>query len=306
MGLASGPSVEFECWIPANGNSTNGSRRDRGWSSRAGRSCGTAGPPAFRSCCFSLVSAWALQVRPPLGDLAQLQVELWSALSRQEEILTYAGAPMLAANGLAAPTKGEKIEVGPKTVLFAPPVGDGVKTRFEYVQPEAANIKEIREHVASIQLDMRRIGMQPLTDQPGNPSATGQSIAAAKAHSAVKAWAMLLNDAIEQAFVFTCEYLGLPATVQTEVSTDFSVLPYAQFPLQTLTTARENRDISRKAYLEAIKRLDVLPADFDADADAVEIKAEGDPPPVTDDITLNVESDTRPRAVRRREARKAR
>ena len=141
----------------------------------------------------------SLRVRPPLGDLAQLQVELWKALSRQEEILTYAGAPMLAANGLAAPKQGERIEVGPKTVLFAPPVGDGVKTGFEYVQPAAANIREIREHVTSIQADMRRIGMQPLTEQPGNPSATGQSIAAAKAHSQVKAWALLLNDAIEQA-----------------------------------------------------------------------------------------------------------
>ena len=105
-----------------------------------------------------------LRVRPPLGDLAQLQVELWNALSRQEEILTYAGAPMLAANGLAAfdvPDKGQKIEVGPKTVLFAPPVGDGVKSGFEYVQPDAKNIAEIRKHVEAIQLDMRRIGMQP-------------------------------------------------------------------------------------------------------------------------------------------------
>ncbi len=247
-----------------------------------------------------------LRVRPPLGDLAQLQVELWSALSRQEEILTYAGAPMLAANGLAAPTTGEKIQVGPKTVLFAPPVGDGVKTGFEYVQPDPANIREIREHVAAIQLDMRRMGMQPLTEQPGNPSATGQSIAAAKAHSQVKAWTILLNDAIEQALVYTCEYFGLPATIQTEVSTDFSVMPYAQFPLQTLTTARENRDISRKAYIENLKRFDVLAADFDGAADALQIIAEGDPPPAVEDLTVTLDPDTRPRALRRREARKAR
>ena len=247
-----------------------------------------------------------LRVRPPLGDLAQLQVELWNALSRQEEILTYAGAPMLAANGLAAPDKGQKIEVGPKTVLFAPPVGDGVKTGFEYVQPNAKNIAEIRKHVEAIQLDMRRIGMQPLTEQPGNPSATGQSIAAAKAHSAVKAWAILLNDAIEQAMVFTAEYLRIPATIQTEVSTDFSVIPYAQFPLQTLTQARTNRDISRKAYLESLKRYDVLAADFDDAADAVQIKAEGDLPPLIEDVTVSVSPENKPRAERRREARKAR
>ena len=145
-----------------------------------------------------------------------------------------------------------------------------------------------------------------MTEQPGNPSATGQSIAAAKAHSAVKAWAILLNDAIEQAMVLTAEYLGIPATIQTEVSTDFSVIPYAQFPLQTLTQARSNRDISRKAYLESLKRYDVLPADFDEAADAVLIKVEGDPLPVIEDVTLSVEPGSKPRAERRRDARKAR
>ncbi len=250
-----------------------------------------------------------LRVRPPLADLAQLQCELWNALSRQDEILTYAGSPMLAAIGVSKPSGAAgyaPIEVGPKTILFAPPVDAGVRTAWEYIQPDAANIKEIREHVQAIQLDMRRIGMQPLTEQPGNPSATGQSIAAAKAHSQVKAWACLLNDAIEQAMVFTCEYLGLPATVQTEVSTDFGVLPYAQFPLQSLDAARDNRDISRKAYLENLKRFDVLPADFDDAADAAQISTEGAPPPVVEDVTVAVEPDTRPRAVRRREARKAR
>ena len=245
-------------------------------------------------------------VRPPLADLADLQVELYNALSRQEEVLTYASSPMLAANGIAAPTKGEKLEVGPKTILFAPPVGDNVRTSFEYIQPAAANITEIRHQVEAIQRDMRRIGLQPLTEQPGNATATGQSIAAAKAHSQVKAWALMLNDAIEQALKLTSECMGLPDTIETEISTDFSVLPYAQFPLQALTTARENRDISRKAFLDSLKRFDVLPADFDDAADAVVIKAEGNEPPVTDDITLNVESDTRPRAVRRREARKVR
>ncbi len=90
------------------------------------------------------------------------------------------------------------------------------------------------------------------------------------------------------------------------MSTDFSVVPYAQFPLQALTTARTNRDISRKAFLDSLIRFDVLPADYDAAADALQIKAEGDPPPVTEEISLTVDPDTKPRAVRRREARKAR
>ena len=85
-----------------------------------------------------------LAVIPPLRDLAHLQIELYRALSRKEEILTYAGAPMLAANGMTPPTSGESIEVGPRSVLFAPPIGDGVRPHWEFVQPAAANITEIR------------------------------------------------------------------------------------------------------------------------------------------------------------------
>lgn len=209
-----------------------------------------------------------LAVRPPLGDLAQMQIELYQALSRQDEVLTFAGSPMLAAIGLAAPGQNEpSIQVGPKTVLFAPAAGAGVKTGWEFVQPAATNIAEIRKHVTSIQEDMRRIGMQPLTEMLGNPTATGQSINAAKAHSAVKAWALMLNDALEQAFKFTAEWMGLSDTIETEVSTDFSVQPYAQFPLQSLAAARATKDLSQKTYWSSLKRFDVLSQDFDPDTE---------------------------------------
>ncbi len=219
----------------------------------------------------------AQEVRPPLQDVAQMQVELYQALSREEEILTFAGSPMLSANGMRPPSEQEgKVVVGPKTILFTPPQsGDGA--HWGFVQPAAANIAEIRKNIESIQADMRRIGLQPLTEQPGNPTATGKAIDAAKAHSAVKSWALLLNDAIEQAFVYTCEYLDKPAMVQTEVSTDFSVLPYAAEPLKALAEARLTREISHDAYVSGLKRFDVLPPDFDGEADQALIAAE---PPV--------------------------
>jgi len=214
-------------------------------------------------------------VRPPLADLAHMQIELLRAMSRQDEILTFAGAPMLAGIGMAKPAKGESMEVGPKRVLWAPP-GSEHPTDWKYVQPNPENIKEIREHVASIIADMRRLGMQPLMQASGSPTATGQSIEAAKAHSAVKAWALMLNDAIEQAMVFTAEWMGIQDTIQTTVSTDFSAMLYAIAPLNALKDARAMKDISQKTYWEGLKRFDVLPQDFDLDAEqkaiAVELK----------------------------------
>lgn len=209
----------------------------------------------------------AQYAKPPLDDLADKQIELYRALSRQDEILTYAGSPMLCAQGIAKPAKGETLEVGPKRVLFAPPGAEGKTTGWSYIQPDADNLTEIRESVKALVDDIRRLGMQPLTQRSGGVTATASSIEGAKAHSAAQAWALGLKDVLEQAMVFTSTWLGQEDTVEVEVDTDFSVEAYAQAPLDALGKARESGDLSRPAYLSALRRFDVLPPDFDADAD---------------------------------------
>lgn len=231
-----------------------------------------------------------INVRPPLADLAMMQIELYQALSRQEEILTFAGSPMLAANGMDMPKDGQAIEVGPKTVLFAPSAGEGSRPNWAFVQPDAANIAEVRESVTAIQDNMRRLGMQPLIDKAAGATATGQLIGSTRANVALKAWALMFNDAIEQAFVFTAEWMGLQATIETEVSTDFSVQPYAQSPLQSLAAARGTGDLSRETYWEGLRRFEVLPQDFDGEAEQKLLKAEeaARPPLATEAVNVRV------------------
>jgi hypothetical protein len=214
-------------------------------------------------------------VRPPLDALADKQMELYRALSRQDEILTYAGSPMLCGKGIAAPPAGQPpLEVGPKRVLFAPAGADGKATGWDYIQPDAANLTEIRESVKALVDDIRRLGMQPLTQKSGGVTATASSIEGAKAHSAVQAWALGLKDAIEQAFVFTSAWLGEDANVEVSVDTDFSVEAFSQAPLDTLTKARAAKDISRETYLDGLRRFDVLAPDFDADENELQLAEE--------------------------------
>ncbi len=212
-------------------------------------------------------------VKPSLAELSHMQIELYRALSREDEVLTFAGSPMLKAKGMA---KGdETISVGPKKVLYAPSTGEpGTAPDWDFIQPDAANIKEVREKVESIIDEMRRLGMQPLTIQTGSPTATGQNIDAARAHSSVKSWALAFNDAIEQAFVFTTEWMGISDTVQTKVSTDFWVQQYAQAPLDALNKARDRGDISRTTYWEGLRRFDVLEEGFDAVSEKKLLEAE--------------------------------
>lgn len=208
-----------------------------------------------------------MQVKPPLSQLAHMQIELYRALSREDEILNFAGSPMLKAKGMVAPKDGGSVVVGPRRILYAPPSEGG--SDWDYIQPAAANLAEIRAKIGAIQEDMRRVGMQPLVQPSGNPTATGQSIDAAQAHSAVKAWALELNDAIEQAFVFTAQWLGLEETISTEVSTDFADAgaDMSRYGLPALTAMRAAGDLSQGTYWRAFQRYDILPPGFDPEAE---------------------------------------
>lgn len=228
--------------------------------------------------------------RPPLDALADKQIELYRALARQDEILTYAGSPMLCGTGIQPPAKGQApMEVGPKRVLFAPPGVEGKATGWGYVQPDAANLTEIRESVKALVDDIRRLGMQPLTQRTGGITATASGIEGAKAHSAVQAWALGLKDALEQAFVFTAQWLAEEPNVEVEVHTDFLSGAPDQLTLDALHKARQAKEISHEAYVAGLARFNVLPSDFDAEADddllAVEMQGLEPEDPAVDPVT---------------------
>jgi hypothetical protein len=214
-----------------------------------------------------------LAVQPPLLDLAEMQIELYRALSRKDEVMTYSAAPLLALIGVEA--SGAPLPVGPRRVLYIPP-GEG-NAKAEYLVPPAANVQQIRDDVKSIIDDMRRLGMQPLVQKAGNMVATAAAIDASRAHSVLQAWAMLLKDGLERAFTFTAEYLKIEDKTEVSVHTDFSAGMGADDGLGELGKARERGDISRRTYQGEAKRRGVLSADFDADDEEEQLATEGDP-----------------------------
>jgi hypothetical protein len=54
-------------------------------------------------------------------QLAQVNLQYYRAAARQNEIETFSGWPILAGQGIQAPTGDAVVEIGPHTTLFAPP-----------------------------------------------------------------------------------------------------------------------------------------------------------------------------------------
>jgi hypothetical protein len=229
----------------------------------------------------------AQYVRPPLLDLANMQIELYQQLSNKEQIYTSAGSPMLSANGMAAPDSGATVEVGPKRILYAPGV-EGIATSWTYVQPNAANMKEIREDVASTIEDMRRLGMQPMLPKTGSITATASGIDSAKAHTAVQSWALGLKDALEQAFVFTTQWMKSSEVVEVGVHTDFAVGLYGAEEVKELREMRAAGDLSQRTYWDELARRGVLGPSFDPEDEEEALLREVPGDDSEDDITDSI------------------
>lgn len=201
-------------------------------------------------------------VRPPLLDLATMQIELYRFMSSEEQIYTVAGSPMLTANGMGAPDDGDAVETGPGRILYAPGA-EGIQTSWEYIQPDAQNLKAISEKANSIIEDIRRLGLQPMLPKTGNVTATATGVEAAKAHTAVGTWANGLRDALEQAWVFTMRWLGSSETIEVTVNTDFGVALQGAEEVRELREARAASMISEDTFWDEMVRRGVLGPQFD-------------------------------------------
>jgi hypothetical protein len=143
-----------------------------------------------------------LATRPPLLDLAYLQIELWKALSNLAEVLEFSASPMLVAKNLGVEfSNQDEVALGPRAVLRC-----GENGGWDFIQPSAANIQQIRDHAKDVIADMQRLALQPALVRPGT-TATEVSLQAAKAHSALEAWALALKDALQTALQRTIPWL---------------------------------------------------------------------------------------------------
>jgi hypothetical protein len=230
------------------------------------------------------------QVKPPMADVANMQMELYRAGSRKEEIVSYAGSPMLKCIGVNRPaatridnpdgtysmTPTPQVVLGPRTIFFSPPpTGTGIPPGdYDFIQPNAANIVEVRSDYESITDDLRRLALQPETPQSGRATATAAAIEAAKAHSAVEVMANGLAVALTLAMRFTTQWLALPDTVSVTVTTDFGADFDESASLTFLTELRKNRDLSGPAIRREAVRRSMLDPNFSEETNQREIDDE--------------------------------
>ena len=207
--------------------------------------------------------------KPPLVDLAYLNVRHWQSSSDQANILTVARFPMLACSGVS--DEQGIIKVGPNQILTT---ADN-QGKFYYVEHTGAAIAAGREDVRDLEAQMSSYGAEYLKAQPDRNTATARTLDSAESLSPLQAMVVQFQDSVSTVLGYIADWLNIDAPPgHIEIDTGFNLDQATQWEIQTLAAARLSRDISREAFLTELKRRRILGQDYDIEADEEELQEE--------------------------------
>jgi hypothetical protein len=223
---------------------------------------------------------------PPLEDLADLNVAHWQSSSDQRNILHVARVPILFGAGFG---DDSKIEVGINSMVR----NSDSNAKLEYVEHTGAAIDAGQTDLDKLEFQMQVQGLQLLVPQPGGQTATGEIRDEAKENSPLAMMATALGDALEQAFGYMADYLGIKADGDgdtdvdkaggsVDVNTDFGVGTGTGIDLQLLLNATTANKISVETFWSEMKRRDILADSFDPEVEKSRIDS------AAPDLGLNV------------------
>ena len=210
--------------------------------------------------------------KPPIEDLAHLNVRHWQSTSDQISILTVARFPMLACSG-ATSDNGAMVKVGPRQLLgIREPNG-----KFYYVEHTGRAIEAGAKDLTDLEEKMAAYGAEFLRRKLAGITATERALDLAETMSTLRDTANRFADSISSLLGLTARWMRVNEPSGTvKINTDFIERAEDDVDLQTLTAARANYDLTRETYLREMQRHDVLSPDLDVKAEAAAAKAEKD------------------------------
>ena len=160
--------------------------------------------------------------KPPLQDLADVNVQHWQCASDYQNSLHVATIPFLLTKGLQAQMdengnlKQLSVDVNAGVVATDP------NASVEWIEVQGAALAAAKTNLDALCDEMEKLGTTLCSSTPGGITATENSINAAESNSIIKSWALSLQDAINASLYFTSQYIGEPFTSLAQVNTDFA------------------------------------------------------------------------------------
>lgn len=219
-----------------------------------------------------------MNARPPLAELAWLNVEHWQSRSDQQTILHVARVPVLF---------GKKLGDGPISVGAASAImSDEDEADLRYVEHSGKAIEAGRTDILDLEEKMRQIGAELLVIKPGHRTVVQTLTDKEAGTSALQRMVCDLTDAARQALQYLAEWTGEAEGGHVTIFSDFGATTLAEASADFLVGMYKTRALSDETLFNEIQRRGLINSELRWADEQVRIRAM--PPPVPDKpVTTN-------------------
>lgn len=195
--------------------------------------------------------------KPPLIEVAHLNVAHWQSASDQQTILHVARVPILTVIGVDQDDKWS-MTVGASAAVKLPIGGD-----MKFVEHTGKAIEAGANELDALEERMRQAGAELLVIAPGKITATQVQTENAVGMCALQRITQGLEDAIDQALQITADWVGEKQGGHATLFNDYGAASLQEASADLLLKANQAGKLSDESFHGELQRRGILSADVD-------------------------------------------
>ena len=201
-----------------------------------------------------------MESRPPLEDIAELNLKTYQIQSDLDNQLHISAVPMLAFYGF--PSAAEEVSAGPGEAIAFP--ADG---RAEYIEPAGKSFEAQFRRLEQLAMQINELGLSAVLGQKLTAeTAEAKRIDRSQGDSTMMVIAQNVQDMIDNSLQFHAQYLGsATAAGSSYVNRDFLGARLEPADINALRDLYVANVISQETLLRELAEGDVLGDNFDVE-----------------------------------------
>ena len=229
-----------------------------------------------------------LESRPPLADIAELNLKAYQVQSDLDNQLHISAVPMLAIYGF--PQSAEEISAGPGEALALPETA-----RSEYIEPGGNSYDAQFRRLDQIANQINELGLAAVLGQKlSAETAEAKRIDRSQGDSTMMVIAQQMQDLIDNCLQFHAQYLQQPQAGSSFINRDFLGQRLEPQEIQSLLQLYTAGTITQETLLNQLSAGEVLGDEFDVEEEIeatqtgglIEMQQPEPTPPAAEEATM--------------------
>ena len=210
-----------------------------------------------------------LESRPPMEDIAELNLKAYQIQSDLDNMLHISAVPMLAFFGF--PSSAEEVSAGPGEAIAFPAEG-----RAEYIEPDGKSFEAQFKRLEQLAGKINELGLSAVLGQKlSAETAEAKRIDRSQGDSTMMVIAQQVQDLIDNCLQFHADFVGQAQAGSSYVNRDFVGARLEPAEILALLQLYTAGSISQKTLLDQLSEGEILGDDFDVEEELEATQAGG-------------------------------